>query len=190
LHLPDLATYTDEILVEMLANGDQQVFTEIYNRYWQKLYYVAYSRLRVDTMAEEIVQEVFMTLWRKRGQLNIQSLSLYLAAMARHEVYRQLAREKKKQTAELNAVKQGPSGINPDDAYDSKSMMEIVGKLTNVLPEKCRLVFIQNKLLDQPLDVVAGQMNISLKTAEAHITKALKIVRSKLGESLMSLILL
>jgi len=188
--LSDFATYNDDVLVSMLGEGNQQVFTEIYNRYWQKLYYVAYSRVRSEIIAEEIVQEVFMTLWHKRGQLNIQSLSFYLAAMARHAVYKYLAKEKRKQSAELSSMKALPAVSHPDDFFDNKAMMEIIGKLTNTLPEKCRLVFIQNKLLDQPLDVVASHMNISLKTAEAHITKALKIVRSKLGESLMKLLIL
>jgi RNA polymerase sigma-70 factor (family 1) len=187
--LPEFATYDDETLVSMLVD-DPQVFTEIYNRYWQKLYYVAYSRVKSDIMAEEIVQEVFMTLWRKRADLNIQVLSFYLAAMTRHAVYKHLAKEKRKQTAEMQAVREAGRSLNPEASVDHKILMEIVGKLTNTLPEKCRLVFIQNKLLDQPLDAVASQMNISLKTAEAHITKALKIVRSKLGDSLMSLFLL
>lgn len=187
--MPGFETYNDEALVSMLAD-DPQVFTEIYNRYWQKLYYVAYSRVKSDIMAEEIVQEVFMTLWRMRAQLNIQVLSFYLAAMTRHAVYKQLAKEKRKQSAEISAMREKPVTSNPESAFEHKSLMEIVSKLTNTLPEKCRLVFIQNKLLDQPLDVVASQMNISLKTAEAHITKALKIVRGKLGDSLMSLFLL
>ena len=49
--------------------------------------------------------------------------------------------------------------------------------LSNQLPEKCRLVFQYNKLDDQPLEAVARRLNISPMTAEAHLTKALKIIR-------------
>jgi len=181
--------YSDDILATLLREGDRNVFTEIYNRYWNKLYFIAYRHLKETYAAEEIVQNVFFSLWQKRETLEIQGLSAYLAAMTRYAVYKYLAKEKRKQEVE----KQGSSNLNriesPHDAIDHHAVMELVQKLTNVLPEKCRLVFIHNKLLDKPLDEVANAMDISIKTAEAHITKALKIVRSKLGNALHLLLL-
>jgi RNA polymerase sigma-70 factor (ECF subfamily) len=67
-------------------------------------------------------------------------------------------------------------------------MLEGISKLSSRLPEKCRLVFIRNKLLDQPLAQVAEELHISPKTAEAHLTKALKIIRGKLGETISCLL--
>jgi RNA polymerase sigma-70 factor (ECF subfamily) len=57
----------------------------------------------------------------------------------------------------------------------------MVKKLSNKLPEKCRLVFVYNKIEDESLPEVARKLNISLKTAEAHLTKALRIIRMSLG---------
>lgn len=182
-------TYSDDALVSLLKDGDRNVFTEIYNRYWDKLYYVAYGHLRDTFAAEEIVQNVFLTLWQKKENLDIQSLPLYLAAMTRYAVYKYLAKEKRKQLIESQASARIHPVSSMDDALDNKAVFEIVQKLTNILPQKCRLVFIQNKLLDMPLEEVAKSMDISVKTAEAHITKALKIVRSKLGNALSVLIL-
>ena len=65
---------------------------------------------------------------------------------------------------------------------DDKQLLEMVKRLTNELPEKCRLVFIYNKIEDQALPEVAEKLNISLKTAEAHLTKALRLIRSKIGD--------
>jgi len=65
----------------------------------------------------------------------------------------------------------------------------MVKKLSGKLPEKCRLVFVHNKLLDQPLSQVAQTLNISSKTAEAHLTKALKLIRRNFGENLSALLL-
>ena len=61
--------------------------------------------------------------------------------------------------------------------------MEIILKLSNKLPEKCRLVFQYNKLQDQSLADVAEQLNISQKTAEGHLTKALRVIRSNFGDA-------
>src|SRR5690606_18641580 len=81
-------------LLLLLKNGDEDVFVCLYDQYWDKLYYLAFQKLRSQHTAEEIVQEVFLILWKKREELQINCLSTYLAAMVRHSVYRHLAREK------------------------------------------------------------------------------------------------
>jgi len=53
-----------------MQNGDNLAFTAIYNRYWDKLYYIAYKLLKDTDAAEEIVQDVFLMLWQKKRDLN------------------------------------------------------------------------------------------------------------------------
>jgi RNA polymerase sigma factor (sigma-70 family) len=181
--------HTDEVLFELLKEGDGDAFTEIYNRYWDKLYFLAYNHLRLAEAAEEIVQEVFLVLWKKRVELDIASLPVYLAAMTRYAVYHQLAKQKRYQEKEGGRLKTEFGTATEEMTLDNKLLLEIIGKLANQLPEKCRLVFIYNKLLDQPLEKVAKDMNISPKTAEAHLTKALRTIRGTLGDTLSILFL-
>ena len=182
-------TYTDDELVSLLKLGDREVFSEIYNRYWDKLFFIAHKRLKSSTDAEEIVQNVFLSLWQKKGSLDIQVLGMYLSAMTRYAVYKFLATEKRKLEIETKASSQLYKVSQPDMEIDHRAVMEMVHKMAQFLPDKCKMVFIHNKLLDQPLDEVAKALDISIKTAEAHITKALKIVRSRLGNSMMLLLL-
>ena len=168
--------------MELLKNGDRAVFTEIYNRYWDKLYFVAYSHLRSEMAAEEVVQEVFLTLWSRREQLDIEFLPSYLAAMTRYAVYRRIARDRRKEEVEAKAARSLTDPTNEIRTADNRNLLEVIEKMSNVLPEKCRLVFIHNKLLDKSIDEVAQLLNISTKTAEAHLTKALKIVRERLED--------
>lgn len=172
--------YDDKALCLLLKQGDRNAFTEIYNRYWDKLYYLAYSHLSTESVCEEVVQDVFYTLWKKKDSLNIESLHFYLSAMTRHAVYKKLAKEKKKITAETNATFAQAQFLNEESNLDNKDLLDIVQRLASELPEKCRLVFIHNKLLDKSINEVAAFLNISTKTAEAHLTKALKIVRERL----------
>ncbi len=109
--------------------------------------------------------------------------------MTRYAVYKQLAKEKKKQLAESKVSYKENARVGMEDSIDNKAVLDLIKKLSHELPQKCRLVFIHNKLLDLPLEEVARNMNISIKTAEAHLTKALKIVRSKLGNTLSLLLL-
>jgi RNA polymerase sigma-70 factor (ECF subfamily) len=175
-----LSSYDDKTLVTLLKKGDRDVFTEIYNRYWDKLYFIAYSHLKSEAAAEETVQEVFFTLWKKKEQLNIEFLPAYLSAMTRYAVYKKLARERKKMQVEAQAASGTTLETNEILAADNRNLLDIVEKLSNDLPEKCRLVFIHNKLLDKSIEEVAGILHISTKTAEAHLTKALKILRARL----------
>jgi RNA polymerase sigma-70 factor (family 1) len=170
---------TDNELVNLLKEGDEAAFTEIYNRYWDKLYFIAYKLLKDAEGAEEIVQEVFLTLWKKKEALTIQSLTQYLAAMARYAVYRHLAKEKQLKAQE-NIIGMSNAADIAEMNIDDKMLLEIIYKLSNKLPEKCRLVFQYNKLQDISLADVAEQLNISQKTAEGHLTKALRTIRTNL----------
>jgi len=173
---------SDDELTLLLKIGNDAAFTHIYNTYWKKLYYIAYKLLKDTVAAEEIVQDVFLTLWRKKEGLNIACLNQYLGAMTRYAVYRYVAKEKQFKTGEDNVAAMNAVAVSEIDV-DNKILLEIITELSNKLPEKCRLVFQYNKLQDQSLAEVAERLNISQKTAEAHLTKALRIIRANIGSA-------
>jgi RNA polymerase sigma factor (sigma-70 family) len=180
----------DNDLFALVKQDSEQAYTELYNRYWQKLYFVAHKHLRSDAEAREIVQEVFFTIWAKRKTLVIEAFPAYVAAMARYAVYVSLARKKRQaeKITEETISKQTLTAALAD-LLENKWLLENISALSAALPEKCRLVFVKNKLLDQSLTQVATDLDISLKTAESHLTKALKIIRDKLGDAALFLML-
>ncbi len=154
-------TYMSEIndiaLLKSLKDGDEAAFTEIYNQYWERLYFMAHKRLQSAQDAEEIVQQVFLTLWHKRASLSIQSLPFYLAAMVRYAVYRHFANEQRdaERTGKLKAV---TAETSPVFDVDNRQLLDILNKFANELPARHRVVFLQHKLLDRPLDEVASEL--------------------------------
>lgn len=174
----------DSELTAMLRSGEEGVYEEIYNRYWDKLYYIAHRILKSQEATEEVVQDVFVLLWNKRATLTIQSLPVYLAAMVRYEVYRYMARDEKDKENELAYQHTVPGSTSFDTDLENKLLLELVETLSNQLPEKCRLVFQYVKLQDRALPEVAEALNISQKTAEAHLTKALKTIRGNIGNAM------
>ena len=180
MSVPDLLT--DDELTQLLRKGNESAFTYIYNIYWDKLYYIAHRLLKDSNAAEEIVQEVFLTLWKKKETLTIESINPYLGAMTRYAVYRYLAKQKIFKVKEDQVARINASAISEID-IDNKILLEIIAELSNKLPEKCRLVFQYNKLQDKPLAEVAEQLGISQKTAEAHLTKALRTIRSSISNA-------
>jgi RNA polymerase sigma-70 factor (ECF subfamily) len=175
-------TLSDKELLQLLRRDNALAFQELYNRYWDKLFYLSHKRLKSAMAAEEIVQDVFLTLWRKRRELQIEDLPPYLGAMTRYAVYRYIAREKGRREKEEALGRQSNTLMGGELLIDNKQLLEMVKKWTNELPEKCRLIFIYNKIDDQTLPEVAQKLNISLKTAEAHLTKALRLIRTKMGK--------
>lgn len=177
-------------IVDRLKSGDEAVFALIYNRYWDKLYVAALARLNDEFQAEEVVQQVFVRLWNKKSGIQIQDLSAYLAAMTRYAVYEHLARESKLKKREKIWSLNAPETYSTVAEIENKFLLTFIRELSNELPEKCRMVFIYNKLEDQSLADVAARMNISRKTAEAHLTKALRFIRLKLSNFLNLLVLI
>lgn len=179
---------SDDELTALIREGGQGAFDEIYHRYWDKLYYTAYRMVKSAAVAEEITQDTFMLLWMKRETLQIQSLKPYLAAMLRYEVYRYLAKSRQTQEMKQSISREAAPSVSMDQEIENRLLLEIITTLTNRLPEKCRLVFQYNKLQDRSLPDICDELNISPKTAEAHLTKALKIVRASLSNALALLL--
>jgi RNA polymerase sigma-70 factor (ECF subfamily) len=175
-------TYTETELLAQLKEGNQAAFTAIYNRYWEKLFFIAHKRLSSAEDAKEVVQNIFFNLWQKRDRLQIENLELYLAAMARYAVYRHLANKKRREGLLEKVSKENQQTEIFD--IDNKQFLEILVHLSNELPHNYRVVFIQYKLQDRPLAEVAEELGVSIRTAERYVDKlmgAMREFRSKLA---------
>src|SRR3954469_10508426 len=118
-----------------MANGDQSAFTAIYNAYWNKLYFLAHKHLKSAAAAEEIVQEVFLQLWKKRTAITVNVLPVYLAAMTRYAVYRALAYQHKRSQVPIDSVDTHAANLSLPDEIDNRSMLDLVQNLSALLPE-------------------------------------------------------
>lgn len=178
--------YTETELLEQLKAGNQAAFTAIYNRYWERLFFMAHKRLSSAEDAKEVVQNIFFNLWQKRDRLQIENLELYLAAMARYAVYRQLANRKRMEGMLEKVTKEKVQSEIFD--IDNKQFLEILVHLSNELPHHYRVIFIQYKLQDRPLAEVAEELGVSVRTAERYVDRlmgAMREFRSKLASLLL-----
>lgn len=169
--------YSDEQLLKQLQHGNESAFTEIYNRYWERLFFIAHKRLSSAEDAKEIVQNVFFNLWQKRERVEIQSLPSYLAGMTRFAIYRFLGNEKRRGDVLKNFQQTGGQKRTDSFDHDNKQLLEILSRLTSELPEKFRIIFIHHKLLDRPLEEVAELLGVSPRTAEGYVAKVMEIMR-------------
>jgi len=190
--MTDFTTLGEDELINLLQQDKLGAFREVYTRYWKQLYADAYKRLKNKEMAEEIVQEVFTSLWHKRGSLNIKrTLGGYLFTSVSNLVidqYRKdLVRARYKESFKLVYSEMDNS---TEDAILVKELEHTIENEVSSLPDKCRSVFELSRVEHKTNKEIACELGISEKTVEHHITKALKHIRLGLGNYLSVIVIL
>jgi RNA polymerase sigma-70 factor (ECF subfamily) len=165
-----------------MSADDEAAFTEVYHHYWKLLFSVAANKLGNLADAEEVVQDVFADLWRRRADIQIDhSLKSFLAAAARNQVFSRMARRHRELlgTSEWLHTQDHPS-LSAEQPLQVKELHDQVAGLAATLPERCRLVYKLSREEGLSNKKIAVSLNISEKTVESQITKALRIIRTGL----------
>lgn len=171
--------HIDVELLNRLRENDTQAFESIYKKYWQNLYLTAFSILKDKQAAEDIIQDLFIQLWNKRATISVTvSLNAYLSACIKHEVFRVI----RKRIAELdtNEVIQSDKTYNAQELIEYKEFLAHTQQLIAKLSVKCQEVFVLSREDQYSHKEIAAQLNISSKTVENHIGKALGLLKNSL----------
>lgn len=169
--------YDDNELLYLLSQNDKAAFTELYNRYWQKLYAIAYNRLKETQTAEDIVHDVMAGLWSSREKISIELLENYLATATKYAVLGKL-RKKERERQFQNSLNQTPVfELQIEEKLHYKKILEVIKTEVELLPERCRLIFKCSREEGKPVKQIARELNISPKTVENQLTKAIKQLR-------------
>ena len=176
----------EDRLLETLQAGDITAFEMIFKTYYQPLCNYAYSFVHDREEAEEIVQATFLSVWEKKDNLSIHTgVKPYLYAMVRNAALNVLKHEKVKQqhaTVELAVAERSSESVTR--TVMATELEERIAKALNKLPEQCRLVFKLSRFEELKYAEIAEQLNISVKTVENQMGKALKIMREQLKDYL------
>lgn len=181
---------TDDELLSCLSQDEKQAFEELYSRYWKRLYVVAANRLANVHDAEEIVQDIFTSLWIRRNDVEISEggLGKYLTVSVKYRVIKTLG----KYAVRQNYVQSRDQASLIDDSTQEwlafEELKEELAKYVELLPDKCRLVYKMSRHLGYSQKQIANELQLSEKTVEAHLGKASKILRSKLAGLLVTLL--
>ncbi len=186
--MKEYQSYSNKILSELLSKDDQVAFNELYNRFWKCLFVIAYNRLKDTTSAEDIVHDVFASLWANRQKTEITNVENYLATATKYLV---LTKIKKNERERLyKQQRQAPVFEIPLEAsLHYKLILEIVKTEIEKLPEKCRLIFKYSRMEGMPVRQIAKELSISPKTVENQISKAIKQLKLATKSYLNSLLL-
>jgi len=177
--------FTDEKeLLTRLQNSDEAAFTDIYNLYWKKLFFSAAQQLQNFSEAEEIVQDIFLDVWKRRSELNISTnLSSYLSICVKYKVINLLAKRNQQWRYQKHALcVQNLWDRSTEHGLRLEELKEQLTRETAKLPEKCRMVFQMSREEGYSQKQIAKKLSISQKTVESHLSKSLRPLRTSLGQ--------
>jgi RNA polymerase sigma-70 factor (family 1) len=187
---PNLPYRPDEVLLQ-LTEGNEFAFKEIYDRYWLSIYKTVKRYTKSPEVAEDIVQEIFTTLWNNRSNFReVINLEYYLITMAKNLTYktlRKMAFEKSVKDHWSSEVLQEEISMN--DPMLDQQYAQLIQRAAGLLPSQQKQIFHMAKVEGLSHKDIAAQLNISHLTVKTHMAKALRSIRHYLLPHLSSYLL-
>ena len=178
----------DLLNVRSGVQAEEQAFEKLFVDWYGPLHAYAYSVLRDGSLAGEAVQAVFSRLWERREQLKVQvSLKAYLYGCVYHECVTWMRREKSRRAYRSGVLARlgSAAGRSPENAFDRVEAGELEQRFQRALdelPRQCRAIFQLSRFSGLKYREIAEQLGISVKTVEAQMGKALKLLRARLAD--------
>ncbi|WP_108869911.1 RNA polymerase sigma factor [Aquimarina aquimarini] len=167
--------------IEELRRGNEFVYRRLYEMHYNELCAYIYNLSRDKQQAEDIVQNVMLKIWKNRKSLRITtSIKSYLYKSCYYELLDSYKRNKK----ELNYIEQIKKDalelfVEEDNDFVKNRIIKVREEIEK-LPPKCKEVFVLNKLQGFKYKEVAEQLNVSIKTVEAQMYKAMTRIKKSL----------
>lgn len=179
------------LLLKALKKGDAKAFDELFSQYGVRIYHFTYGYLKSKEDAEEVVQEVFLRIWRNRKSIKPElSFKAYLFKIAWHFILEYFERATRQQAYKDQLIEESVHFTSGnEDRLNYQLLLEKVDQLIEQLPSRQKEILIKRRKEDIPVKEIAEQLGIAPKTVENHLTEALKTIRKKLGEDNISAML-
>lgn len=169
----------DQRLLDKIRKGDRKAFNQLFEKYHRPLYKFAFSFCNNSALSDEAVADVFITIWLNKSKLKIHTVRPYLFTITKNNV--------------LQALKKNPVNESWDrikyEIYDSSILDEEsesihltrAHQILAKMPPQCRLIFEMQKIQHFKYAEIAEILNISIKTVENQMGKALKIIHENIN---------
>lgn len=184
--LPD-----EKLLFLRLLEGDENAFTQIFHHYGKKVFLFVFKKTKSATIAEEIVQEIFLKLWENKHRLiHIENYQSYIYTMAINKVYdyfRQIANNKKLIEglwAQIEEMKNMSEEIILQKEYTT-----IIQEAVENLSPQRKIIYLMSRQQNLSHSQIASRLNIAPSTVNNQLTEALRSIKRHLLKSFLSVFL-
>lgn len=173
------ALKSDSDLWDDIRNDDGAAFDILFNRYWARMYKIAFRQLNDEESSLEIVHDVFLSIWNRRKDLEINKFSNFLLTAMRYQLYSRAKTAKlslvyKAELSESDHLSESNTG---ELRLQDSELKNELDKYLNQLPERCHEIFNLSRIEHLSNQDIADRLGISKKTVENQLTIALKHLR-------------
>jgi RNA polymerase sigma-70 factor (ECF subfamily) len=177
-------------LITRVVQGDEIAFEQLFRQYKNKLYSFIFNLSGSATIAEDVLQDVFLKIWRDRAQLTgIDNFNAYLYRMAQNTAINVLRRQSREALL-LNEVQRlAPEGVQGHELLAAKEVQAALQQAISNLPPQQRKVYQLGQEQGLTYEQIAGSLGISTSTVRNHMVQALKAIREYIALHFPSLLI-
>ncbi len=175
-----LTAHSDTDLLNRLRDGDRSAFDLLYDRHWDRVYNQAFKKLHNPDAAKDITQEVFIHIWTHRDGNHIDNLEAWLFTAVRNNVFRELKKEVKFIPIPDLLVELRSYYNEADADALQKELMAAYDRLVNAMPPAQQTIYKMRFHEDLSTEEIAEQLNISRKTVQNQLTRAVSVLKTSL----------
>ncbi len=189
--MADYKSYTDQELVSLLKSGDELAFENLYLRYWDKLLYFASQKTGDIMDAENVVQDVFISLWNRRFSLNVSSeFSHYLVVSVKYRIIKLFEKQRNQRLHEERSL--AAYDLLDDSTQHYLDLEELRNRLEAFickLPEKSAVIYRMSKQEEISHKEIALKLGISEDAVNSDLSRTKKKLAINLRSFLHSFLL-
>jgi RNA polymerase sigma-70 factor (family 1) len=178
--VPINSLHNEKAILEQVTQGDESAFRMVFDHYRDAIYSFACKVVQQDTLAEEIVQDVFVKIWINRSGLPaVRNFADFLYIIARNHTFnalRRVARDRKWNSASTENLE--ISGVSAEAVILQRDYDRLLQQAIAQLPPQQKLVYTLGRQEGFSREEIAAQLNISPATVKVHMSQALKTLRN------------
>lgn len=182
----------DAELVALIKNEEIPAYEYLFRTWYTPLFRFCLKFVRIEEIAEELVQEVFIYMWEKRAALELKSsIKSYLFTAVKNKSYDYLKSKYAQTTFQSELLGDDQPRVSlVEEEFDNKELAGIIRDGINQLPEKCRIIFTMSREGGMTYNEIAEELNLSPKTVKAQIGIGIQKLKAYLGTYWDKIILL
>ena len=174
-------------IVKRIKKGDVSAFETLFNIYSESLLDYAVTCVKSPQIAEDIVQEVFVNVWKNKSELNPSlKIKAYLFTAVKNQSLKYFRHKKIERQSEDHIASVSEPVKRPDEELGAEEFTAEVQKAVNELPEKRRMIFSMNRYNGLTYTEIAEIQGISINTVKTQMARAFKFLRIRLAHLIKS----
>lgn len=173
----------EQHILRKIRKGDLNAFEELFHSNYPGMCSYSESLVKREDVAEEIVQDVFLNIWKNRENLKIvTSIHSYLYRSVFNNSMMYLRKMQRETRLDIRWAEDTRTGADPGEEMNARELDALIIYTLEGLPERTREIFSMSRYEGMKYSEIAGKLSISVKTVEANMGKALKALRDSVEE--------